>query len=197
MGISLEEQSSLVGGDITPGSGRNTTKLHHRGISRPSRVYPFDVEDGRDYSDEDGSNNKRGTPLAKRGRCMQGLIRTVILLFLLVGFFGTIFGSIFLGIHLSQKGPDIIAEGIIPFLLLLLFPSLLSFPTRDEVICFIPIHFFCFSPVLIVLEARDIKPMDRDGAPDPYCEVELGPQIFRTDTIWNSFNPAFSQAFKA
>jgi hypothetical protein len=49
--------------------------------------------------------------------------------------------------------------------------------------------------IVIVVEAVNLKAMDEDGVPDPFCEVSIGALIFRTDTVWNSANPLFEKTF--
>jgi hypothetical protein len=48
-----------------------------------------------------------------------------------------------------------------------------------------------------VVQARNLKQMDPDGAPDAYVEVSIGAQVFRTKTIWNDNQPSFEETFSA
>lgn len=47
------------------------------------------------------------------------------------------------------------------------------------------------------MEGKDLRRMDRAGTPDTYCEVTIGSQIFRTQTVWNSNDPIFDESFAA
>jgi len=47
------------------------------------------------------------------------------------------------------------------------------------------------------IEAKKLKPMDRDGLPDPYCEISIGSHLYRTQTDWNTPDPRWEQTFAA
>jgi hypothetical protein len=44
-------------------------------------------------------------------------------------------------------------------------------------------------------EAVNLRPMDQDGVPDPYCVVEVGANLFRSKTYYNTPNPLFDETF--
>lgn len=46
-----------------------------------------------------------------------------------------------------------------------------------------------------VLEAIDLKPMDRDGKPDTFVVVQFGARMHRTNTIWDNRSPSFKETF--
>jgi len=46
-----------------------------------------------------------------------------------------------------------------------------------------------------VFQAEDLKSMNSDGEPNPFCEVIIGDDIFRTETIWNSIDPVWNEDF--
>jgi len=46
-----------------------------------------------------------------------------------------------------------------------------------------------------VIQASNLKSMDSSANPDPYCDITLGPNSFRTNTIWNSKFPQWDQSF--
>ncbi|CAD5220105.1 unnamed protein product [Bursaphelenchus xylophilus] len=46
------------------------------------------------------------------------------------------------------------------------------------------------------LENKDVSFLTKDKS-DPYCEVQLGSQLFKTETINNDLNPVFNEYFEA
>ncbi|KAK0419418.1 hypothetical protein QR680_014133 [Steinernema hermaphroditum] len=54
---------------------------------------------------------------------------------------------------------------------------------------------------LKIIEARNLENRDisflHKGKSDPYCEIQVGSQIFRTRTINNDLNPIFNEHFEA
>lgn len=48
-----------------------------------------------------------------------------------------------------------------------------------------------------VIQASDLKPMNRNGSSNPYIVVEIGAQNFQTPIVWNTLNPYFDASFSA
>lgn len=56
------------------------------------------------------------------------------------------------------------------------------------------------SPSLFITTVRkavDLKAMDRNGESDPYVEVRIGAEMFRSQTVWNTKDPIFEETFQA
>jgi hypothetical protein len=52
--------------------------------------------------------------------------------------------------------------------------------------------------IFIVLEARGLNStVVGDSVPDPYVQVSIGYEVFRTETVWNSFDPTFDDTFSS
>ncbi|XP_077977214.1 intersectin-1-like isoform X2 [Glandiceps talaboti] len=50
--------------------------------------------------------------------------------------------------------------------------------------------------LVVILEGADLKPVDRNGLADPYCEVSMGVQEHKTKIIQNCLNPKWNSSMQ-